>query len=190
LAKAKDDTGSTPFHYAASANNVEAIELLLENDKAPAYISDSCGLFPLHVAVKLGNLKVVTKLFELCPDSDELLDAKGRNFLHIAVKNRNFFVVSWARKNGKLDRALNVKDDEGNTPMHLAIKARNLFIFVFLLGNKKLDLGIANKKGLTPLDLATAQRKKPLNNWQVTLHHPHISIIYKPLSSSCIIKLH
>jgi ankyrin repeat protein len=107
------------------------------------------------------------------------------------VKDRNVFVVSCARKNGKLDRALNVKDDEGSTPMHLAIKEMNLFIFAFLLENKKLDLGIPNKKGLTPFDFAIIQSTKPLFSLQVNLHYPQIfSIFYNLFSSICIIKLY
>jgi ankyrin repeat protein len=168
LALAKDDTGSTPLHYAVSVKNMDAVELLLKKDKTSAYIADSYGLFPVHVAANLGFLDVIARLLELCPDSDQLVDAQGKSFFHIAVKEKKVHLVRWVCNNSKLTRVMNAKDFEGNTPMHLAVKTGHLKTFAVLLKSKMVDTGVMNKRGLTPLDLAAAQKRTGPFNWQVT----------------------
>lgn len=144
-----------------------AVKVLLENDKSSAYIADSSGLFPVHVASSMGYLELVIQLFEFCPDSDELLDGRGKNFLHIAVDKRKVRVVRWVCDNSKVVRAMNAKDDEGNTPMHIAVKAKDIQILAHLIKSKKVYIGVMNKIGLTPLDLARAQFTIGLGSWQV-----------------------
>ncbi|KAJ3684368.1 hypothetical protein LUZ61_013532 [Rhynchospora tenuis] len=166
LTKTTDNSGSTPLHYAVSANNLEGVKLLLETDKTSAYVADDSSLYPIHVAAKLGLELLVAEFFEQCPDSDELLDREGRNFLHLAVEERKASVVWWVCKRSKLVKVLNSQENKGDTPMHLAVKARDVNIFALLLGSQKTRTCIMNKNGLTPLDVAIANRTVGFWNWQ------------------------
>lgn len=167
LAKSTDKLGSTPLHYAASSGNVEAVRVILQKNRACAYMADSSGLYPVHIAVNTGYVDVVVELFNLCPDMDELLDKNGRNFVHLAVQEQRESIVQWICSKIELAEAMNAQDDNGDTAMHMAIRATHINIFARLLGTKKAHLCVTNKEGLTPRDLAIAKRTVGFAHWQV-----------------------
>jgi ankyrin repeat protein len=175
LTRGRDKSGRTPLYYATSANNYEVVEMLLDLDKTSAYLADtSSQLFPVHVAAKLGNLEVLKKLFEQCPGSDELLNREGKNFLHLAVEEKRSDVVKWVCKNSKLEKALNTPDIHGNTPLHLAVEARDQTSVLHLILRKGVVLNWVNKEELTPLDIASFQRKDAFSDLQVyRLYRPY-----------------
>ncbi|KAJ4787059.1 Ankyrin repeat protein family-like protein [Rhynchospora pubera] len=186
LTKTIDKVGSTPLHYAASANNLEAVEQLLKTDKKSAYIADASGLYPIHVAAKLGWELLVAEFFKQCPDSNKLLDPEGRNFLHQAVEQKKESVVRWVCERSEFEKAMNSQDNEGNTPMHLAVKAQNVKIFSILLGSKMTRKSIMNKNGWTPLDVAEGNKMIGLFHMQ----HPKNIILRNLQLSGCPSGIH
>lgn len=147
---------------------------ILQNNIDCAYVADSSGLYPVHVAVKMGFVKVVAELFDLCPDLDELLDTNGRNFVHLAVEEQKEYIVRWICRKTEFAKAMNAQDNNGDTAMHLAVKTGHINIFARLLETKNAHLGMMNKEGLTPFDLAVSKRPVEISYWQVT----HIISLY------------
>ncbi len=61
-ANAKDSTGSTPLHRAASANKAEAVKMLVEQGKANMEAKDKTGATPLFVAVDCRHANIAVYL--------------------------------------------------------------------------------------------------------------------------------
>ncbi|XP_052168713.1 protein ACCELERATED CELL DEATH 6-like [Oryza glaberrima] len=172
LAERGDKDGSTPLHFAVSVQDRSFINIcwfpfyrtinvpicdLLEVKQSVAFQPDITGSFPIHIAASMGVLNAISILLEKCHDCGGLPDAKGRTFLHVAVEKKRCNVVKFACRNTKLSWMLNMQDSDGNTALHLAIQAGDLGIFGWLMGNQQVCLNLANKNGLTPLDLAESK---------------------------------
>ncbi|KAF2915681.1 ankyrin repeat-containing protein At5g02620 [Oryza sativa Japonica Group] len=172
LAERGDKDGSTPLHFAVSVEDRSFINIcwfpfyrtinvpicdLLEVKQSVAFQPDITGSFPIHIAASMGVLNAISILLEKCHDCGGLPDAKGRTFLHVAVEKKRCNVVKFACRNTKLSWMLNMQDSDGNTALHLAIQAGDLGIFGWLMGNQQVCLNLANKNGLTPLDLAESK---------------------------------
>ncbi|XP_078153154.1 uncharacterized protein LOC144548360 [Carex rostrata] len=166
LAKSTDNSDRTPLHYAASSGNLKAVSAILQKNIDCVYVADSSGLYPVHVAVKMGFGEVVAKLFNQCPDLDELLDKNGRNFIHLAVEDRMENIVQWVCRKTEFAKAMNAQDNNGDTAMHLAVKIGHINIFARLLETKNAQLGMMNKEGLTPFDLAVSKKPVEISYWK------------------------
>ncbi|XP_020174790.2 uncharacterized protein [Aegilops tauschii subsp. strangulata] len=170
-----DDFGSTPLHFAASAEGKEMEEAsnfgtqflfqrraddptpvrqLLGAHKYSAYRPDNKGQYPIHIAATMGNCKVVTLILGNCPECAGLRNAHGRTFLHVAVDMRWEKIVDYATKNDTFASILNMQDNNGDTALHLAVQVGVLRIFRNLLRNNHVSLNLANHKGQTPADLS------------------------------------
>jgi hypothetical protein len=175
LTRQRDENGSTPLHLAASLGGLplyESVSLLrgvsqrrrsgastlttqlLDADLCPVYQPDDKGFYPIHVAAWAGNLNVVHLMLKRCPDSSTLRDCQGRTFLHVAVERKRLWLVLAAVvQSSKLSSILNLQDNNGETALHRAVQIGDLFIFASLMCNKHVRLDVADKKGLTPLDV-------------------------------------
>ncbi|CAO2150953.1 unnamed protein product [Urochloa humidicola] len=167
--------GSTPLHLAVSsdwwdwhpvegflsrrfplvwpASNSTAA-LLLDANISTAYEPDDYGLYPIHVAAKCGNLGVVKMLLQRCPDCVTLRDSEGRTFLHHAAYEARNSVVEHVCQTLHLMMILNAQDSKGDTALHSVIRSGSRFTFVPLFQNLQVRLDVANKDGVTPLDLS------------------------------------
>ncbi|RLM54593.1 hypothetical protein C2845_PM10G01160 [Panicum miliaceum] len=166
--------GSTPLHLAASLvarpwnwllcslcpHQVwswlgwHAAAALLDANVSTAYQADNGGSYPVNVAAWSGYLGVVHLLLETCPDSATLRDGKGRTFLHVAAEEERQDVVQYVCEMPQYSSILNAQDKNGDTPLHRAVRAGNVAIFRYLIRNRQVRLDVANKDGMTPLDLA------------------------------------
>ncbi|CAN6381869.1 unnamed protein product [Urochloa humidicola] len=171
----KQQGGSTPLHLAVSsdwwdwdpvqgflskrfphvwpASNSTAA-LLLDANISTAYQADDYGLYPIHVAAKYGRLGLVKMLLQRCPDCATLRDRKGRTFLHHAAHTGNASVIEHVCQTPNLMTILNAQDREGDTALHRVIRNGNIYAFTCLFKNLQVRLDVANKDGMTPLDLS------------------------------------
>ncbi|PUZ62544.1 hypothetical protein GQ55_4G367100 [Panicum hallii var. hallii] len=155
--------GSTPLHLAASLgarrwswSGRRAAAVLLHANVSTAYQADNGGSYPIHVAAWSGDVGVVRMLLKKCPDSATLRDGKGRTFLHVAAEaeEEEHDVVRYVCEMPQYSSILNAQDKNGDTPLHRAVHAGNVTTFRYLIRNRQVRLDVANKDGLTPLDLA------------------------------------
>ncbi|WOL19337.1 ankyrin repeat-containing protein [Canna indica] len=155
IAEEVDASQSTPLHFAASGDDTEILQMLLNASTSEVYSKDSEGFSPIHVAARVGNIETIKLLLRTCPDSAELLDNRGRNFVHVAAEKKKASVVKYVLKQKELFQELiNQQDFEGNTPLHLAVASANSMIVLVLSKDKRIQTNIMNKEGKTPLELA------------------------------------
>ncbi|KAH0468651.1 hypothetical protein IEQ34_001883 [Dendrobium chrysotoxum] len=151
-----DYSQSAPIHYAASLGDVNMVRLLLQADATIAHLLDDHGLSAIHIAASKDYANVIEEILYHCPDATELTDMEGNNFLHVAAKKRATTVVKLVLSNPLLRQSINETDHEGNTPLHLAAMNRNREIVHLLLSDSRVDTNVINRKGLTPLDIASS----------------------------------
>ncbi|PKU65319.1 Ankyrin repeat-containing protein [Dendrobium catenatum] len=152
----KDNSLSVPIHYAASLGDVNMVRLLLQANARIAHLLDDHGLSAIHIAASKDYANVIEEILHHCPDATELTDIEGNNFLHVATKKRATTVVKLVLSNPLLRQSINETDREGNTPLHLAAMNHSREIIRLLLSDSRVDTNVINRKGLTPLDIASS----------------------------------
>ncbi|KAJ4783923.1 ankyrin repeat family protein [Rhynchospora pubera] len=180
LAYERDDSGSTPLHYAASDGDVAVVQTILDRAPLAVYIRDEEGSSPLHVAAQMCHYSTIDSIIDRCPHSFELRDNQGRNFLHILVqpvREINFSRYSLIEKLllslglkppaiiGKqinldrygLKKIVNERDNKGNTPLHWASMFGTSTKIMELIEIQKADTTVINNEGKTALDHAISQ---------------------------------
>ncbi|XP_066379051.1 protein ACCELERATED CELL DEATH 6-like [Miscanthus floridulus] len=141
--------------------------LLLDANESTAYQADDQGWYPIHVAAAFDSLGVVKVLLDDMEsrhrrqDCATLRDGKGRTFLHVAAEMKNHSGASAVVQYvcGEMPQQLssmilNAQDSNGDTALHGAVRAGNLAGSTSLLRNRLVRLDVANKDGMTPLDLS------------------------------------
>lgn len=88
-AKARDNNGATPLHYAASTGNIYAIQYLIEKCGVGVTVSDKNGNTPLHEAAKeiFYDTKSIQLLVELGADL-HVLDSHSRKPIDVASTDK------------------------------------------------------------------------------------------------------
>ena len=129
LTKEIDDNGWTPLHCAAYYGRFEVTHILLEFDKAVAYIGDKYKkMTPLHLAASQGHTDIIREIILLCPDCYELVDDRGWNVLHFAMATLSKNDLCRLLKNSLIKKLAHEKDAKGNTPLHvLAACTRSMY---------------------------------------------------------------
>lgn len=119
LVNASTDAGRTPLHYAASANRVEVIRMLVEAG-ARLDAQDETGMTPLHAAAFWGRRDAAGALLEAGADL-HARDHFGDTPLHAAAIRNRPGLVEYLIQQGA-DPGL--ENDEGRTPLEAARKYR------------------------------------------------------------------
>ncbi len=93
----RNNKGATPLHLAAQKDDVEIVELLLQDDRAPYLMkcTDMDGRTPFHLAVLSGPKLVVELLLKEDADPD-FPDARGQTPLEL-TKNREREIAALLR---------------------------------------------------------------------------------------------
>lgn len=169
-----DNFGWIPLHYAAHLGDVELVELLLENDKSLAYVTDEEGMSALHISAKKGHVGVMRAIITRCPDTCELLDKSSRTALHLAVESGKVGPVKFLLQVSEFQNLINEQDIEGNTPLHLAA-TRGYIIIVRLMSKfRKVDTEIMNKADMTTLEKFRSVAQQHLASWMIN----EVSYVY------------
>ncbi|KAK3103049.1 hypothetical protein FSP39_016076 [Pinctada imbricata] len=174
--QAEDKQGMRALHMAATHNQVEIIELLIESN-AELRCKDNEDLTPLHCAAGEGNIIIVQKLFEAAAKQDGWVtisnmvtdrDCDQNTCLHLAVENGHFDVVKAC-----LEKRADVNTPSANYmhPLHLAAKAGDLNC-VRILIEHKARIDALNDEMATPLHIAAAHNHKEVVEFLVERRAP------------------
>lgn len=119
----KGKSGYTPVQAAIESGNVDALEILLENEHNIDWDSELKvkkieGIRPIHLAVRSGELKMVEKLLELKPD--EIHDLTNENKSSLLQLSAYYCVPELTEFFLKKKLDVNYKDKRGNTALIVA----------------------------------------------------------------------
>lgn len=142
LVSSKDESGSTPLHYAAGHGHKDIAELLVAS-KADVNAKDNDGATPLHLAAQNGHNDVAELLRQR--GGQDMWAASG---IHDAARTGNFEKVKALLKDHP-DLVFS-QDKDGDTPLHWAA-AKD--IAELLLANKA-EVNAKDNRGDTPLHSA------------------------------------
>ena len=125
---AVDDEGWTPLMIAASANRIDIVEILIENN-ANLDLQNSYGNTALHYAASKNLIDIVKVL--LSSDAKLLQNSIGHTPLHRAAMKGFLDVLILFEKT-----FIDVADYQGNTALHLATEESRVDVIKYLI-----DLG-------------------------------------------------
>ncbi|KAL8949422.1 MAG: hypothetical protein Q9222_004474 [Ikaeria aurantiellina] len=149
--EARDETGSTPLHWAIWHGHKDCLRLLLDRG-VDIEARDNVNSTALHRAIFHGRDDFVRVLLERGANL-EAQDNEHSTPLHWAIQDRSRDCLSLL-----LDHGANVeaRDASGNTPLHLAIvwSKRD---YVLLLLDKGANTEARNDRGRTPLHVAMCE---------------------------------
>lgn len=168
----------SPAHLAASRGNIEALDMIAEQNIDTLSAVDSNQNTLLHKAAKNNRVQMVKRLLNYGLDHSAKnffgktpLDV-AREFGHPEVvrilkeeqvkalllfKSKNIELNFYSYKLNQLDISqLNVQNKNGDTILHQIARIRNtrskkLFQLAYYAISQKADLEIQNNKGLTPI---------------------------------------
>ncbi|KAG1694078.1 hypothetical protein DVH05_022096 [Phytophthora capsici] len=143
---------TTPLFWAASHNQIYAVELLLRNGADPNF-RDGLGFTPFLVAIQ--RCFPITAAYLVAKGSDvnqRMQDATQKTALMLLCQPQQFHLDSF-RMVLSLQASINAQDADGNTALHHAAM-NNIPMAVRMLLDVRADTTIVNKEGLTALAIA------------------------------------
>ncbi|PFH34760.1 ankyrin repeat-containing protein [Besnoitia besnoiti] len=151
-----DPDGNTALHWAATLNQPEAAEVLINRGAARNAVNHARET-PLHVALKEGNEETVELLVEKGADVNAK-DEEGRTPLLVALDLGNVNLANRLLHSEKLELEKHT-DGAGNTPIHIATM-EGLDGFVEKLVARGFSRDARNLAGLTAADLQAQQQRE------------------------------
>lgn len=147
--KARDLQGLSALHLAVGNKNTEVCELLI---KAGADINarDYYGMTPLLEATYYGNLEAVQLLLAKGANLAEVANHEVSPFTYSTLSNHDRVQGAWRERR---NRAAEMFMKSQWSALHIAAH-RGFSNIVRYLVNNGADLGIQDKHGCTPLDIA------------------------------------
>lgn len=168
LALSKDSDSRTPLHWAATFQNYEIVEILLnpsqfsKNTLEKKIIvdiddyKDESDWTPLHITASTGNLNILKLIatHEPLPDPD-LQTIQGQTCLHYAVSKNNYTVVEYLLK--EMKASARIKDKKGQLPLHRAAAIGSQKMVQMLIEIGKSPVNTIDSFGLSALHHALAE---------------------------------
>ncbi len=151
---------NTLLHLAASANDVDAMPLLVEQG-ADIHVMNNDGETPLYGAVQRGAMDAARWLAERGADIRGGALFGGGTLLHYAARRDDVEKVRWLIEQGADIRAV---DNDGETPLHHAA-GKDAVDAARQLVERGADVRAVNANGETPLDLATRKEADRAAEW-------------------------
>jgi ankyrin repeat protein len=131
-----------------------------------------------------GQVLLAEILLEKLPEDVDVKTDKGETPLHLAVASHtiqtkyildnsrpNYRFIPYPGLSSSIDMTrmllqkgadFKAQDIEGNTPLHIAFCKENFWCARILLRQPTIDINIANKAGITPLQLAQDKNQHKL----------------------------
>lgn len=150
----KDDTGKTPFFWAAAGGHTAAVEHLLKHVRPDVNVQDEDkAASVLHVAVWGRNEALVKLLLEQPGINPNLQDLLGRTPLHQAIRRgNNEAIVKLLLEKAEVDP--DMMDYRHRTPLYQAVKGQDELIVALLLEQARINPNLTVSGHPTPLHLA------------------------------------
>ena len=152
---ARDESGRTPLHWAASTGKRELCEMLLKQSTTDVNAIEGRGKAPIHLAIAHGRDDIVEVLLHHRANVMATSDGSWTP-LHNACEQGTVKVVKLL-----LDAEANVNARllNGMTPLHIAAQAGHLDVVRCLLERKEIKRTARDSFGITPF-LRAAQNKR------------------------------
>lgn len=152
LVTSLDENESSPLHLAATEGYVALAEELIVHG-ADLNSRDAWGRTPLMVSIYAEPLAehypIVQLLISRGADIN-LIDKDGSTALHVAGFGEPNIVAFLLANGADVD----AQDNQGMTPLHNAVLYPEHEVVKLLLRETSAGVGVKNKAGLTPLDIA------------------------------------
>ena len=114
---ARNDTGCTALHYAASKGHTDVVSALLQHEGIQLDIQDNHGkTTPLIRSITNHHLHIAKKLIDKRARTN-LRDCEGNTALHYAIAMENVELAVDLLNHGALD---NIKNNDNQTPLDIA----------------------------------------------------------------------
>ncbi|KAG9158943.1 hypothetical protein Leryth_013329 [Lithospermum erythrorhizon] len=161
----RDIQGATILHAAAGRGQTEVVkDILASFDMINS--RDKHGNTALHVAAYRGQLSVVEALILASPSLIQSKNNAGETFLHMAVNgfqtpsfrrlDRQIELMKQLvnREESKIEKIINVGNNEGRTALHLAIIGNiHSDLVESLMTAPCIDVNVRDLAGMTALDI-------------------------------------
>lgn len=149
--KTKGDIRNTALHIASSKGHVQAAELLITKG-ADTHLRNKRGYLPSHLAAIYHHENVLSFLLSIDKSLLDAVDSSGNSLLHIAAWKRHPEVIEFLLRKGI---NISLKNRDGNTAYHTAVLWNRSYILKILLKASKAHVNEVNRKGQTPLHIAS-----------------------------------
>ena len=158
----KGRVGRSVLHSACDGGSVSLVQTLIREYKADINAQDDENNAPLHLAAFSGKAEVAFCLINDFGCDPNVKGRVGRSVLHSACLGGSSIRLVQTL----LSRGLSLlsTDNEGNTPLHIASSSSHSTFMEFLLSLNAPPL-IRNKRGQTPVDVATGRAKLVLEQY-------------------------
>ncbi|MHB9147797.1 MAG: ankyrin repeat domain-containing protein [Candidatus Amoebophilus sp.] len=148
-----NNEGDTLLHLAASEEQPELVELLLNLGAHIDVKSKLSAYYPLHCAVENGHVEIVKLLIKNGADIN-VRSQYNSSPLHYAAGNGHVEIVKLLIENGAV---INARDLDNETPLHMAALYGHIKV-AKLLVDKGANVNIKSIGGLTPAQIAIREQ--------------------------------
>jgi len=150
-----EKSGSAPIHYAAGANAIKAMQVLVQPEyKVLLDQTTDEGQTALIIAAEKNHIQIMKLLFDKGA-SALITDKKGYTALHMAAQEGSVDAVDFLIKEYKVNMNQALPLPDGRTAVHIAAKKNHLNILLSLAANNA-NMQIVDYNQLTAMHYAAA----------------------------------
>lgn len=133
----RDNKGRTPFHTAATWEQLDVIMFYLQIEGFDPNIVDSKGETALHLAIRQNSASIVCRLADCDQVDMNIKNCLGDAPIHLAVEMWEQGIISVLCACERCD--LNIEDSDGMTPILLSAELGQSTIVEILTKSRRLD---------------------------------------------------
>ena len=150
---AADESGKTPLHYAALANQLDCVYLLVQCNAGLVDIGDELGDTALHAAASSSEGGSVLEFLLSCECSPDIANYEGKTLAHVARTVQNLQIIAAA------GGMLYCVDSLSRTPLYCAAYEGNVPCIKYLMQQtpSEYQMWPDEKNGDSPLHVAASR---------------------------------